>query len=220
MKYPYALIFDMDGVMVDNHVWHFRAWKEFCNRHGKEITEEMFYTKLFGGNNQSTLVNIFNKRISKIEEEMMGEEKETIYREMYASQIKEVAGLGALLRSAGKALVPLAIASSAPLSNIDFTLRSLNLEGVFDAVVHSGMIAYSKPHPEIFMKAAGLLGKKPHECIVFEDSLPGIASAKAAGCHVIALATTLPPNRIQDVKHILSDFTDVNLEGLLTVFNE
>jgi beta-phosphoglucomutase len=78
----------------------------------------------------------------------------------------------------------------------------------------------SKPDPEIFEKAAALLGVKPHKCVVFEDSKSGLAAARASGAKVVALATTLQPGQIADVERIIRDFTELAVTDLIELFEE
>ena len=202
-----ALIFDMDGVIVENHEWHFRAWIEFCRQYGITLTQEEFYTKIFGGTNHDLLTRLFEGSLSNDDIERMGEEKEAIYRHMYAPHIQPVPGVVEFIGLARDKGIKTALATSAPSSNVSFTLERTNLTGSFDVMVDSSHIKHGKPHPEIYLKAAALLNLEPRQCIVFEDSLSGITSALSAGCNVIGVATTLPAAELTMAHHIITDFT-------------
>jgi beta-phosphoglucomutase len=184
-----VFIFDMDGVIVDNHHWHFEAWFEFGKRHGLNISKEEF-TRYFGSTNHLVLKSLFGDTISDQEIVTMGNEKEAIYRELYQPFIKPVDGLPLFLKIASDRGIPLALATSAPYENIKFTLEATGLERYFNIITDSSMVSQGKPDPQVYQVTAAKLGVQPSECIVFEDSVPGILSAKSAGMRVIGVATT------------------------------
>jgi HAD superfamily hydrolase (TIGR01549 family) len=184
-----VLIFDMDGVIVDNHKYHFDAWLEFGKKHGINITREEF-GKHFGSTNQMIMTSLFGADISDSRILELAREKEAIYREMYSPFIKPVSGLPEFLKFASGQNIPVALATSAPSENVKFTLEATGLETYFNLITDSSMIGRGKPDPEVYLITAGKLGVKPSECIVFEDAVPGIISAKSAGMRVIGVATT------------------------------
>lgn len=202
-----ALVFDMDGVIVENHEWHFRAWLEYCRRHELQLSEDEFYTRIFGGTNHDLLIRLFGNTLTEGDIQRMGEEKEILYREMYGPHIVPVQGVVDFIRSARSEGYTIALATSAPVSNVSFTLGHTGLEGMFDVIVESSQVTHGKPHPEIYLRSASLLRLEPRQCVVFEDSLPGIESAEAAGCKVIGVATTLPAARIAHADYVINDFT-------------
>jgi HAD superfamily hydrolase (TIGR01509 family) len=190
-----VLIFDMDGVLVNNHVWHFKAWAEFGRRHGINITEAEF-AKHFGSTNELVLTSLFGNGITNQEIISMGNEKEAIYREIYKPFIKAVDGLPAFLQSASDKGLRIALATSAPSDNVKFTLEAIGLEQYFNVITDSSMISRGKPDPQVYQLTAEKLGVLPNECIVFEDSVPGIQSALNAGMQVIGVATTNDSNEL------------------------
>ena len=184
-----VLIFDMDGVIVDNHQWHLNAFIEFGKRHGLNITRESF-SKYFGSTNFLIMNSLFDGKVSESEIEQFSKEKEQIYRDLYVSTIKPIEGLPAFLAIAQKLGIPIALATSAPKENVIFTLRETGLEKYFEVITDSSSVTRGKPDPQVYRITAEKLGVQPNECIVFEDSIAGIASAKSAGMHVIGVATT------------------------------
>jgi len=194
-----VLIFDMDGVIVDNHMWHFEAWVVFGKRHGLTITKEEF-GKYFGSNNELVLKSLFGNSITRTEIISMGNEKEAIYRELYRPLIKAVEGLPEFLQYASEKGIHLALATSAPLENVEFTLKETGLESYFSVITDSSMVTVGKPDPQVYFITAAKLKVQPSECIVFEDSVPGILSAKNAGMRVIGVATTHTPEEL--VKYV------------------
>jgi HAD superfamily hydrolase (TIGR01509 family) len=184
-----VFIFDMDGVIVDNHQWHFEAWFEFGRRHGLNISQEEF-SRYFGSTNHLVLKSLFGDTISEQEITTMGNEKEAIYRELYRPFIKPVDGLPLFLQNASDRGIPMALATSAPFENVKFTLEATGLKRYFNVITDSSMVSRGKPDPQVYQVTAAKLGVQPSECIVFEDSVPGILSAKSAGMRVIGVATT------------------------------
>lgn len=184
-----VLIFDMDGVIADNYKWHLAAFVEFGNRHGLNITREEF-GQHFGSTNHVIMNSLFSKKLSEEEIVELADEKETIYRELYRPFINPVEGLPAFLEYASNHGIAIALATSAPSENVTFTLEATGLKKYFGVITDSSMVKHGKPDPEIYLLTATKLGVKPSECIVFEDSVPGIMAAKNAGMRVIGVATT------------------------------
>ena len=185
-----AFIFDMDGVIVNNHEHHLKAWNLFCNKYKFDFDIKTFSERFFGKSNLEILSILSGRNISEIEAYELGEEKEKIYRELFIQDIKPHTGLIELLEKLRSEQKLIAIASSAPISNINFVLDTLNIRKYFDAIIDVSMVKHSKPNPEIYLKAAAMLKVKPSDCLVFEDSHSGIKSALDAGMQVIVLSTT------------------------------
>jgi len=201
-----VLIFDMDGVIVDNHQWHYEAWVEFGRRHGITITLEDF-NRCFGSTNQLVMKTLFGETISENEIRIFADEKETIYREIYLPHIHPVKGLTEFLKFAHDRKIPVAMATSAPYENVKFTLEATGLKKYFDVITDSSMVSHGKPDPEVYLITATKLGVQPADCIVFEDSVPGILSATNAGMRVVGVATTHKPDElIMYVKEIIMNF--------------
>ena len=184
-----VFIFDMDGVIVDNHAWHFKAWVEFGKRHGMDITMEAF-SKHFGSTNHLIMCSLFDNKITEEEIVEFGNEKESIYREIYKPFIKPVDGLTEFLKTAEEQGISMALATSAPSENVKFTLKSLGIESYFKVKTDSSQVSRGKPDPQVYLITAAKLGVQPSDCVVFEDSVPGIQSALHAGMQVVGVATT------------------------------
>jgi beta-phosphoglucomutase len=184
-----ALIFDMDGVIVDSNPLHRAAWTEFNRRHGLETTDAMI-ERMYGRRNDEIVRDFFGDGLADGEVAAFGADKEEIYREMLGSRIAEalVPGLRAFLDLYRDA--PLAVATNAEKENVDFVLGRAALRDYFRVVVDGHQVSQPKPHPEIYLRAASLLGIRPSDCIVLEDSHTGVAAARAAGMRVIGLAAT------------------------------
>jgi beta-phosphoglucomutase family hydrolase len=206
-----AVIFDMDGVIVDNHKYHLLAWEQFCLKHSFPCVISTFSAQYFGKSNHEILNALSGQILTSDIALKLGEEKEEVYRKLYRNEIKPLNGLVELLKKLKSDNKLVAIASSAPISKIDFVLDSLSIRLYFDVIVDVSMVKNSKPDPEIYLKAADLLNVNPSKCLVFEDSHSGIKAALSAGMNVIAIATThkkeeLNPNllKINDFEELFS----------------
>ncbi len=210
----------MDGVLVDNLDAHIAAFTEFCRRHNTILTPADI-DKLFGQGNDTIIPAILPADVvEKWGIDALANEKEAIYRELYAETIAPVAGLQSYLADLTAAGVKCAVGSSGPKENVDFVLRALDIEKYFDVKVNGDMVTRRKPDPEIFITATRMLGFEAEECVVFEDSLSGMTSAHAAGNRVIGVATTLSPQKIAaNIKTslIISDFTELTAEATIAI---
>ena len=184
-----ALLFDMDGVIVDSNPVHREAWAVFNRRYGLETTPAML-ERMYGKRNDEIIRDYFGDGLGPEEVAARGRAKEELYREMAASRIEQmlVPGLRAFLDRYGAA--PMAVASNAEPENVAFVLDRAGLRPYFRAVVDGHQAVHPKPHPDIYLRAAALLEVAPANCIVIEDSPTGVAAAKAAGMRVIGIRTT------------------------------
>ncbi|HCT30342.1 MAG TPA: hypothetical protein DIW31_06335 [Bacteroidales bacterium] len=210
-----AAIFDMDGVIIDNHTYHVKAWEVFCNRHAIHVDETSFRAKYFGKINSDILNGLMNEPLTVSQIDLLGEEKEAIYREIYKHDITPIKGLVPFLIKLKESGIKTAVATSAPTSNLDFTIDSLNIRHLFDAIVDASMITKGKPDPEIYLKAASLLEVNPDNSIVFEDSIAGIKSGQNAGMRVIALTTTHNIEELPNTEISINDFTEISVDRIL-----
>lgn len=212
MPSPSAFIFDMDGVMVDSNPHHRVAWEIFNRRYGLETTEEM-HQRMYGRRNDQIVRDFFGEHLSDDEVAARGFAKEALYREMVADGVENMLlpGLREFLEKYRS--VPKAVASNAEPANIDFLLDRYGLRPCFRAIVDGHQVARPKPYPDIYLRAAGLLGVSPEACIVFEDSHSGIEAARAAGMQVIGLSTT--HTKLPGVALTVDNFTSGDLEAWL-----
>ena len=184
-----ALIFDMDGVIVDSNQMHRQAWEAFNRRYGLETTEEM-HQRMYGKRNDWIVRDFYGEGMTPEEVEARGRAKERLYREMMAGRIEQmlVPGLRAFLERHRD--LPMGVGSKAEPENVAFVLDEAGLRRYFRAVVDGHQVRHAKPHPEVYLRVAELLETEPARCIVFEDSHSGAAAAVAAGMTVIGISTT------------------------------
>lgn len=201
-----AVIFDLDGTLVDNNAFHLLAWKKYLEHAGIHIGDAEYRKHLNGRTNKDAIEYIFQRSMTEAEAMVFALEKEALYREIYAPEIKPVAGLIPLLEILQSLGIPMAIATSGLQVNIDFMFQHIPISHYFTFIVHAAHIKMGKPDPEIYVKAAGLLQVAARQCLVFEDAAVGIAAAKAAGMKVIALTTTQSVSELAEADKIIADF--------------
>ncbi len=206
----FSVIFDMDGVIVDNGKFHYLAWKEFCNRYHISFSKEEFRKTFFGRTNEQVIPILFNKELTTKEIQKLGDEKEMLYREIYQPEIKPLKGLITFLEDLKANNIAMAIATSAPPANVDFVLNNLKIGHYFNFIVDDSMVSKGKPDPEIYIKAAHLLKTDPANCVVFEDSLSGTKAAFKAGAKVVGLSTSIGKEEHKYALHVFSDLSEIS----------
>lgn len=207
----------MDGVLVDNMRIHAEAFDVFYERHG--ITDRKDVRKeLSGLGNDEIMQCLFTpERLAELGGwQALSDEKEAIYRELYAPRIRPAAGLLDFLEALRRSGIVCAVGSSADMRNIRFVFEKCGLASYFQAVVSSEQVTHCKPDPEIYLKAAEALRLRPDECVVFEDARAGIEAGRRAGMKVVALATTLPREELERTTAalVIDDFTQMSVERL------
>ena len=205
-----AVIFDMDGVLVDNRDMHIDAFMEMAARHGLKTTREVMLMQ-FGKTNRQVFDGAFShENLSEEQMAAYGREKEEIYRATFDREGKPLRGLVELLKDLKARGVKIAVGSSGPEGNVRKVLEKFGITEYFDAIVHGDMVERGKPDPGIFLAAANLLGTKPGESLVFEDAIVGIEAARRAGMNVVALLTTFPKDMLSGYDMIINDFSEID----------
>ncbi|MEO6721214.1 MAG: HAD family phosphatase [Ferruginibacter sp.] len=216
MQKPPALLFDLNGTMIDDMQYHISAWHRLSNSLGASISMENM-TKECYGKGEELLERIFPGRFADEEKKVMILEKETAYQTVFRPHLKLIEGLPEFLEKAYNRDVKMAIGSAANIYNIDFVLDGLNIRHYIDAIVSADDVEISKPAPETFLKCADLLGEDPANCIVFEDSAKGVESAANAGMPCVVLTTMHTKEEFgqySNVICIIENYTDPRLEAL------
>ncbi len=212
-----GLIFDMDGVIVDNNEYHFLAWKKLGKKYGVEISTE-YYKEKMNGRTITELIKTVFKDLPESDIKHLGEEKEATYRELYRDLITPNAGLLAFLELAKKEGIPMVVGTSAPLANVEFTIDRLDLRNYFVDILDERAVTKGKPDPEIYLKCAKAADREPANCIVFEDAISGITAGKAAGAKVVALATSHPREELT-ADLIIDNFEGFGMEQIMGVLS-
>lgn len=209
-----AFIFDMDGVIVDTNPYHKIALREFAAKYGYSLSEEELIKKIYGRTNKEWIPNLFERSLTEEEVARFGEVKEKLFRDLYEKDIEEVAGLSRFLEQAFQLDIKMAIGTSAPRSNVDFVLQHTGIGKFFSIILDESHVTHGKPNPEIYLNCAAALHFPPARCIVFEDSLSGVAAGLAAGCHVVGIATTHSAEEL-GTKVTMKNFTEMSPDDVI-----
>ena len=213
-----ACIFDLDGVLVDTAVYHYQAWKRLANSLGFDFTKEQ-NEQLKGVSRVRSLEKILDwGGVEKTEAERaeLGALKNSWYVEMISKMTTEelLPGSLKLLEELKAAGVKMALGSAS--KNSALILERTGLNHFFDAIIDGNSVTTSKPDPEVFLKAADLIGASYEDCIVFEDALAGIEAGNAAGMFVMGVgeAQNLPGAEL-----VIKDLSEISLAVLMRLKN-
>lgn len=214
--FAWACLFDMDGVLVDNTDFHVNAWLQFAQKHNRPLTKAQYVENINGRVSADAMAYVFQRPIPPGELIVLTEEKEAIYRDLYRPHLQPAPGLLDFLGALRDQGVKLAVGTSAPESNVRFTLDGLPLRPYFNAVVDSSMIHKGKPDPEIYLTAAERVSVEPAHCIVFEDAFAGIEAGLRGGMKVVAVATTHTHDELVDTGAalIVDDFRGLTVDAV------
>jgi beta-phosphoglucomutase-like phosphatase (HAD superfamily) len=185
-----ALIFDMDGTMIDSMPWHARSWVEFVARHGLKLDVTDILARTTGRTGVECMRELFERDLSDAECQAMVHEKEEIYRAMFSDNFTEVAGFTAFAKAAVARGLKVAVGTAGDKHNIEFAMSRLKMDPLPLAIVGGDEGFAGKPTPEIFVEAARRIGVAPERCIVFEDAPFGIEAARRGGMRAVAVCST------------------------------
>jgi len=212
----------MDGTLIDNTPFHFISWQALFRKYNKgELSRHTYYTEISGVPIIETLRRIFGEDHDEAGLKELLREKEEFYRQEYAPHLVAIKGLENFLAELKNEGVKMAMATSATAEDIDFILNKIPIRDDFNEIVNSSMVKKPKPNPQIFLKAAELLNIPPERCVVFEDSIAGIAAGNAAGMKVVGITTGHPADEIRSsVDIVIEDYTTLTPANLAALFKE
>ncbi|TAD85487.1 MAG: HAD family phosphatase [Bacteroidetes bacterium] len=214
-----AVIFDMDGTLIDSMPYHTKSWHQFFKQKGVDVSPQDLKEKGHG-----TLFDImprfFGSHISKDESYRLAMEKEAIYREMYAPAMAPIEGLIEWLDTLKANGLKIALGTAADFTNTNFVLDTLQIRKYFDVIVTSDIVPEGKPSPAVFNYAATQLGTNQSNCLVFEDTYIGVKAAKAAGMKVAVITTTHPHHEWEGfgVDLILDSYKEAKMGTIKNLF--
>lgn len=214
-----GVIFDFNGTLFWDSEKHEIAWREFSKEiRGRELNEEEFKTKVHGRTNKLILEYIIGEDCEESRIDELSKEKERLYRNLCKEDkdtFKLVPGAEKFFDYLKEKEIPFTIATASIKENVDFFVESFNLRKWFeiDKIAFDDGSTKSKPDPDIYLKAAKLLGVDIKECIVFEDAISGIKSASNAGVKEIIVIDRLGKKEafkeIKGVKRIIKNFNEL-----------
>lgn len=183
-----AVLWDMDGTLIDSEEFHWISWRDTMAREGIAITHEQFLSS-FGLRNDSILPRWLGDAATPERLERIANAKEELYRQRIRRDgISALPGVADWLRRLHDQGWRQAIASAAPRANVDAVLEALSATRIFQAIVSAEDVHRGKPDPEVFLTAAARVGASPDKCIVVEDAVAGVQGARSAGMRSIGIS--------------------------------
>ena len=211
-----GLIFDMDGTLIQNMPYHMKAFNILAERLGYQMLQPVT-NKFYGRHNDEIFSSIAPQWvIDKYGLQYLSDEKEAIYRELYAGNVRLTDGLEELIAEAKSKGIKCYIGSAGPRVNLELIWNGAELDNKIDGYICGDDVVNFKPHPEIFLKSCERMELDPKDCVVFEDAISGIKAGWAAGCKVVALSTTATVEALaaDGVEYIVPDFKGMTIESL------
>jgi beta-phosphoglucomutase len=205
-----ALIFDLDGVILDSMPLHTQAWRMYLRQLGIDAADSSIEARMHGRRNDEIVAAFMGTDLGPAEVTAHGAAKESLFRDLMRGQLRRslVPGIEQFLqRCIG---VPVGLASNAEPANVDFVLDGAGLRRYFQVVVDGHQVRHPKPFPDVYLRAAELLGTAPQDCVVFEDSPTGVQAGLAAGARVVGVQTHSAD--LVGVDLSIRDFEDPKLE--------
>lgn len=216
----WGAIFDWDGVILDSSRQHEESWRLLARENGLALPED-FFRRSFGMKNERIIPELLGWTRDPETVRRLGDRKEALYRELIRRDgVQPLPGVREWLQTLRAAGVPCAVGSSTPRENIECVLDTLGLRQAFDAIVAGQDVTHGKPHPEVFLRAAALLGLRPERCVVFEDAHVGLQAARAAGMKVVAVASTHPPESLREADRVVRRMDELSVAEIAGWFDQ
>jgi len=213
-----AVLWDMDGVIVDSGLYHMRSWQETFQQTGITFTDDNF-KHVFGMRNDEIIHAILGKDFTQEKFETIVQTKEVAFRRLIKENVRALPGVLQLLSDISAAGFLQALVSSTPRENIDLIIDKLDIRHYFRQIISGYDVTEGKPSPQGYLLAARQLGVGPENCVVIEDAVAGVKAAKNGGMKCIAVTNTHPADSLIEADLVVSSLEAVNVavvEKLLT----
>lgn len=212
-----AVIFDMDGVLIDSAEAHLESWRRLARQLGLELTRERFL-ETFGRQNRDVIPMLFGEGRSEEVVTELSETKERIYRDLVRGRLAPLPGAIELVHASAKAGLKLAVGSSGHPDNIELALVELGIRPLFEGAISGHDVTRGKPDPQVFRMAGDRLGVQPQRCAVIEDAPAGIDAALAAGMVAVAVTTSHPATQLRKAQLIVDSLEELSPERMARLF--
>ncbi|WP_238547648.1 HAD family hydrolase [Meridianimarinicoccus roseus] len=208
-----ALLFDLDGTLINSDVLHFEVFRDLFAERGREIDEAFYLQNVHGQLN----ADIFAVHLPGEDAAALSDDKEARFRDRLDADVPPMPGTVALLETARSRGWGLAVVTNAPRVNAATMLAAIGLTDAFDTIVIGEECTRAKPHPDPYLAAMEALKVPPAACLAFEDSPSGLRAARASGAYTVGIRSSLQdaPLRAAGAQATLADFTDPDLTPLL-----
>ena len=208
-----AVIFDVDGVLVDSYQAHFQSWRQMLAEKGVEFTEEEFRAT-FGRTSRDIIAELYDGKLTDEQIRELDERKEALYRDILRQEFPAIDGAVELVDALATAGIKLAVGSSGPNENVALTLECLGRSDAFAARVTGSDVTRGKPDPQVFLLAAERLGVSPAECVVVEDAPAGVEAANRAEMASVALTGTATREQLAEADVVVESLRELTVEQL------
>jgi beta-phosphoglucomutase len=189
-RQPKAVIFDMDGVLIDSYRAHFESWRRVAAENSREYTEEQFAAG-FGRTSREVIAEQWRGEVLSDEQiAAIDQRKEWLFREIIGNDFPAMDGAGELIESLVRGGFRVAVGSSGPAENVRLAIDRLGIGGLLSATVTGDDVRRGKPDPQVFLIAAERMRVPSARCVVVEDAPVGVEAARRGGMRAIALAST------------------------------
>jgi beta-phosphoglucomutase len=198
-----AILFDMDGIIVDSEPLHVAAFQIVLKDHGYDLSREQYKQHFAGRTDEAGFRHYFNFMGEPIEVPIIMHEKAKTYLALAASQLVPYPDVIEFIQNLAKHKVRLALVTGSLRAEAEVTLKAFNLTGLFSAIIAAEDIDHSKPNPEGYLKGAKALSVEPADCIIIEDAPSGVQAAKAAGIRCVAVTNTHTAEELADATLVI-----------------
>lgn len=213
-----AIIFDMDGVICHTNPIHSQAFKSFFAKRNMYPTEAEFADHMYGKSNSYIMSHFFGRKIAGEELLQLEDEKESLFREIYADKVNPITGYLEFLDQLKSNKLLTGVATSAPLANLELIAGKLSLLDKMESVLASEHVSKHKPDPEVYLKSANNLNVSPDNCLVFEDSFSGVSAALNAGMKVVGVLSSHTKEELPPCDLYITDYQNLELQTVLALF--
>ena len=213
-----AIIFDLDGTLVDSLPYHHESWRIFFKKNNIEENDfDEIYKNYKGGGTLELMTSVFGDIYTKDELEKMSDDKEVIFRDIYRSKIFPINGLRKFLDSLKKNNILLSIGSNAIRKNVLMTIKELGITNYFSSIICGDEVSKGKPDPEMYIETLSNLKVNKNECIIFEDSIEGVTAAKNANIKAIGVTSSQSSETLKSVGAFktIEDYTKISIDNIL-----
>ena len=213
-----AIIFDVDGTLVDSLPYHHESWRIFFKNNNLEENDFNEILKEYkGGGTLELMTSVFGDMYTKDELKTMTDDKEIIFRDIYKSKIYPIEGLKKFLDNLKENNILLSIGSNAIRKNVLMTIEELSITNYFSYIICGDEVSKGKPDPEMYIKTLSNLNIRKDECVIFEDSIEGVTAAKNADIKVIGVTSSQSSEILKSAGAFktIENYTKINVDNLL-----
>ncbi|MBK0380503.1 HAD family hydrolase [Mucilaginibacter segetis] len=216
-----AVIFDMDGTLIDNTPFHYKAWELLFKKHDLgTLSREKYLNEISGVPISTTVNRLFGDIYDESAITALVHEKQLLYQQEFKPYLQPVNGLENFLADLKNAGIKMAVATSSDMADVNFIFNGIPLKQYFDIIITGDRVSRPKPDPQIFLKAAEELNTPPQKCVVFEDSVSGLKAANSANMKVVGITTAHPANVVSQMANlVINDYADINVHKLTALFD-